>query len=514
MVEQKTRADFSIKNATAAMAARIVVILSGFLTRVVLTHTLNADYVGVNGLLSNILGALTLSEMGIDTALVYSLYRPVARHDIRKQKALVHLYGRIYPLIACAVACAGAVIYPLIRVLMRTRPDVEHFTFIYALYVLNAAGTYLLACRDLLFLADQRNYINTWFYSAFLLMQDILQIILLIFTQSYVLFMLAQIGCNLMRNLALYLYSGQCYPFLLDKRSVPVDSKERHSLWRNSAAMLLHKAGSVIINNTDTLCLTFFSGLRTVGAYANYYLIIGSIRQIADNAVRGIAGSVGNLAAGGERERVSRVFRLTLFGVNLLYGFCAICLFELLNSFVGLVFGESFVFPVPVSAVLCLNFYLNGIRQAVLVFRDSLGLFWYDRYKTVAESLVNLGTSILLALRMGTIGVFIGTTVSIVSVSLWVEPLVLYRKNLLQPVGGYFVLLLRYAAVSALAFLAVLAAVRLVGGGAQLTVFLKRLLCCMIVPGAVYWLCFRNTPQYCQLRSALERYRKNRRADR
>ncbi len=513
-VEQKTRTDFSIKNASAAMTARIIVILSGFLTRVVLTRMLNADYVGINGLFSNVLGALILSEMGVDTALVYSLYRPVAEQNTEKQKSLIHLYSRIYPLIACAVAGIGAAMYPLICALMRTRPNVEHLTLIYALYVLNAACTYPLAYRNLLLLADQRNYINTWFYSGFLLLQDILQIILLIYTRNYILFLLAQIGCNLAMNFSSYLYSGKRYPFLLEKQTAPVEKTERHSLLRNSTAMLIHKVGNVIINNTDNLCLTFFSGLQTVGVYANYYLIIGSIRQIADNAVRGIAGSIGNLAADGEKERVSRVFRLTLFGVNWLYGFCAICLYELLNPFVGIAFGESFIFPVPVTAVLCLNFYLNGIRQAVLVFRDSLGLFWYDRYKTIAESLVNLGTSILLALRMGTIGVFIGTTISIVSVSLWVEPLVLYREYLGQLVGGYFAILLRYMAVSALAFLASMAAAQAAGGGTLMEIFLKRLLCCITVPGAVYWLCFRNAEQYHQFIDALKRHRQNRRTDR
>lgn len=508
-VEQKTRTEFSIKNASVAMTARIVVILSGFLTRVVLTHTLSADYVGINGLLSNILGALTLSEMGVDVALVYSLYVPAANHNIEKQKSLIRLYSRVYPLIAGVVVGIGAAMYPLIRVLMRTRPDVEQFALIYALYVLNTACTYFFAYRSLLFLADQRNYINTRFYSAFLLLQDVFQIILLVFTHNYVLFLLAQIVCNLARNFSSYLYSGRRYPFLSDKHTVPVGTEERQKLLRNSSAMLIHRVGSVIINNTDNLCLTFFSGLRTVGAYANYYLIIGSIRQIADNMVRGIAGSVGNLAADGDRQRVSRVFRLTLFAVNWLYSFCAICLFELLNPFVELAFGREYVFSVPVTAVLCLNFYLNGLRQAVLVFRDSLGLFWYDRYKTVAESLVNLGTSILLALRMGTIGVFIGTTISIVFVSMWVEPLVLYRKYLGQPVREYFILLGRYMTVSTGAFLAVITAVHFTGGGTLLVIFLKRLVCCMLVPEVVYWLFFRKTEVYHQLIRALKGYRKN-----
>lgn len=491
------------------MASRIIVILSGFLTRVVLTHVLNTDYIGVNGLLTNILGALTLSEMGVETALVYFLYVPVAGNDTEKQKSLMHLYSRVYLVIACAVAGIGSAMYPLIRVLMRSQPDVEHFTLIYSLYVLNSVCTYVLAHRNMMFLANQLNYINICFYSGFLLLQDVLQILLLIFTRNYVLFLLAQIGCNLARNFTSYLYAGKRYPFLLGKHTAPVGKAERHNLLTNSSAMLLHKAGTVIINNTDNFCLTFFSGLRTVGAYANYYLIIGSIRQIADNAVRGIAGSVGNLAAEGEKQKVSRVFRLTLFTVNWLYSFCAICLFELLNPFVELVFGREYVFSVPVTAVLCLNFYLNGLRQAVLVFRDSLGLFWYDRYKTVAESLVNLGTSILLALRMGTIGVFIGTTISIVFVSMWVEPLVLYRKYLGRPVREYFILLGRYMVVSLVAFLAVIAAVHFTGDGTLPVIILKRLVCCMLVPEVVYWLFFRKTEVYHQLIRALKGYRKN-----
>ena len=59
--------------------------------------------------------------------------------------------------------------------------------------------------------------------------------------------------------------------------------------------MLMHKLGNVIVNNTDNLLISSFVGVVTAGIYSNYYLVIGSIRQVLEQALLGVAASVGNL---------------------------------------------------------------------------------------------------------------------------------------------------------------------------------------------------------------------------
>ncbi|MBO7698609.1 MAG: hypothetical protein J6S38_06205, partial [Erysipelotrichaceae bacterium] len=228
------------------------------------------------------------------------------------------------------------------------------------------------------------------------------------------------------------------YPNLNEDESKTQSKDDLDGLNRNVRAILLHKIGNTLINNIDNLVITSMAGFRMVGIYSIYYLIIGSIRQVLERGIHGIAGSLGNLGVSDDKEKVYPVFELVLFITVFLFGYFAIAIFEIINLFVELSFGKLYVFSSVIVAVLCLNFFLNGVRQATLTFRDSLGLFYKDRYKTIVESLINLFFSIVLTRYYGIIGVFIATSISIVTVSMWIEPLILYKDYFGLSVWLYF----------------------------------------------------------------------------
>ena len=135
--------------------------------------------------------------------------------------------------------------------------------------------------------------------------------------------------------------------------------------------MLMHKLGNVVVNNTDNLLISSFVGVISVGIYSNYFLLIGSVRQVLDQIFQGITASVGNLGATEDEGRVKSIFETAFFIGNWLYGAAAICLYELLNPFVELAFGKQYLFDMPVVLILCINFYINGTRKAVLTFRGT-----------------------------------------------------------------------------------------------------------------------------------------------
>ena len=490
-MEKNSRTEYSLRNSAVGMLAKILAILAGYVTRMVLVRVLSSDYVGVNGLLTNIMGAFALSALGVDTALVYAMYAPAAEGDLRRQRALMQLYSRIYRIFALVVLGFGLLIYPLLPLLVRERAQIASLELICALYILNTVLSYLWAYKRMMFLVHQRNYINELFDAGFLILQNVLQCLLLLRTGSYLLFLLTGIACTLVRNLLLTSYADRVYPFLREGEAAPVEEGERRSILRNIRAMLIHKTGMVVINNTDNLLLTAMFGLLAVGSYSNYYLIIGSVAQVLDRIIYGITASVGNLGATEDRSRVGRIFRVSFFATAWIYGFAAISLFVLLNPFVELSFGSRYLLPQVLTAVLSINLYLNGVRRATLVFRDSLGLFWYDRYKTPVEALVNLTASIVLARRMGMTGVFVGTTVSILLISFWVEPFVLYREYLKEPLAPYFGRFFLYLAAVALGCGATWWLCALVGGS-LLRRFVLRLLLCLTVPNLLFYTLSRH----------------------
>ena len=228
------------------------------------------------------------------------------------------------------------------------------------------------------------------------------------------------------------------YPYLKEKTKEQLPEDERKDIFRNIKAMLMHKLGNVVVNNTDNLLISSFVGVISVGIYSNYFLLIGSVRQVLDQIFQGITASVGNLGATEDEGRVKSIFETAFFIGNWLYGAAAICLYELLNPFVELAFGKQYLFDMPVVLILCINFYINGTRKAVLTFRDSLGLFWFDRYKALVEAVLNLAISLILVWKFGTFGVFAGTFLSTMLTSVWVEPYVLYRHRLHAKVASVF----------------------------------------------------------------------------
>lgn len=446
-MEARTRTEYSARNTTVALISRITAILMGYVLRVVFTHTLSESYVGVNGLFLDIINVLSLSEMGVGTAITFALYKPIAEEDIEKQKSLMQMFCRFYQLVAVIVAVAGLALIPFMDIVIKDYKSVDDLILIYLLYLINTICSYLLIYKKTLMDAHQLNYIGTFYQTMSWVLQDILQIIVLVFTGNFILFLLVNIITTIICNLCISWKADKMYPYLKEKQIAPLPVQERKQIFQNIRAMLMHKVGTVIVNNTDNLILSSFAGLSSVGSYSNYYLVIGSVRQLLTQVFQGITASVGNLGVTEDSVHVKKVFEAIFFLGQWMYGFSVICLYELINPFVQMSFGEQYLFSKEIVLILCINFFVNGMRNATLTFRDSLGLFYHDRYKAVAEAVLNLVISIILVNQMGVIGVFLGTLISMLLTSVWVEPYILYKYEFKMSCLGYFARYLLYAAV-------------------------------------------------------------------
>lgn len=481
---EKSRTEYSARNATVAVISKVLAILMGYVTRVVFTHTLSESYVGINGLFTDILNVLSLSELGMGTAITYALYRPIADGDIEKQKSLMQTYRRLYLIVASAVLIIGLSIIPFMNALIKDSQNIDHIILIYLMYLLNSVLSYLLIYKRTLIDAHQLSYVGELFNAAFLVIQNVVQIIVLKLSNNFILFLSVYLVCTFTCNVCISIKANKLYPFLKDKRPQPLDAEERRSIFKNIKAMLMHRIGAVAVNNTDNLLLSSMVGLAAAGKYSNYYLLIGSVRQILDRVFSGIAASVGNLGATADAARAKKIFDATFFIGQWMYGFSAICLYELLTPFVAVSFGVKYSFTQQIVLILCINFFITGMRKPVLVFKDSLGLFWYDRYKSIAEAVINLVVSIALALKLGTAGVFLGTLISTVTTSTWVEPYVLYKHHLKSPLAPYFVKYAVYSLVLAAAWLITDRVCMLMDGG-NVEIIVTRLAICVLIPNLI-----------------------------
>lgn len=495
----KSRTEHSARNTVVAITARILAILSGFFVRVIFTHTLSQEYVGINGLFTDIISILALSELGIGTAITFALYKPIADEDIEKQKSIMALYKKFYFAVACIVLAAGLLLIPFMNLLIKDHENIEHLILIYLLYLLSSFLSYFLIYKKTLVDAHQLGYIGVLYHTIFLLIQYFGQAFILIFTRNFILYLVLFILCTIGNNIMISIKADKLYPYLKDKNVKPLDGEEKGKIFENIRAMLLHKIGNVLVNNTDNLLLSSLIGSIVVGCYSNYFLIIGSVRQVLEQIFQGIAASVGNLGVTENKDRIKKIFLSTFFLDQWVYGAVSVVMYEVLDFFVGKSFGDSYVFEKSITLVLCINFYLLGIRQATIVFRDSMGLFKYDKYKAIAEAVINLAVSIVLGKLYGVIGIFLGTLISMTVTSLWIEPFIFYKYKLKESSLPYFGKLLLYMAVTAGLWWGEDYICHLLPEGTWL-MWVARILVCLLISNVVYLILYGRTKEFILLK--------------
>ena len=494
-----SRTENSLRNLRYAALLNLALVIVNFIARRIFVMVLSEQYLGLNGTFTNILSMLSIAELGVGTAITYSMYRPLAVHDEDLLLSLMALYRRFYRIIGLVIAVLGVALTPLLPYLTHDLPDIPNIRLIYLLFVANTVVSYFYSYKRSLIVCDQKKYIETGIHYGAYFVLNLVQIIFLALTKNYVVFLVLQVISTWGENFILARKADKLYPYLRDKDVRPMDKDDRNIIFRNVAAMSMHKVGAVVVNSTDNILISKLIGLATAGLYSNYYTIIHPLQTVTNQIFESIVASVGNLSANTDeegREHLRETFNDVFFFAFWIYTFCAVCLLNLLPPFIEFIWlrNRGWLLDRGTLIVLVINFYLYGMRRPVLTFRDASGAFWNDRYKPLFESIINLAASILLARRFGLMGIFLGTMVSTVTTSLWVEPYVLYRNVFDAPLRDYFIRFASHALVTAgICFLSVWICGLV---GYSLLSVIPRLLICLVLPNGVMFLLFCRTSEF------------------
>lgn len=432
------RTENSIKNLIYAFSGQAIGIIVNLITRFVFIRFLAQEYLGIDGLFTNLLSILSLVELGIGPAMTFSLYKPLAQKDEKKIGALMNLYKNSYNVVGILIIIIGLAITPLLPMFINQMPNIEEINVIYILFVLNSGFSYFYAYKRSLIIADQKKYIATFYRYLFFVILNICQIVILMITKNYLLFLVAQILFTVIENIAISKKTQQLYPFLKDHKKEKLEKETKKEISKNIVAMTIHKIGGVVVKSTDNIILSKFVGLTPVAIYSNYYLIINAVNTVLMQVFNSITASVGNLNVTENKKKLTDIFEKIFFVNFWIYSFSSICLYILLNHFINIWIGNNYLFSVSIVTIIVINFYITGMRNTVLTYRDALGLYWQDRYKAIFESIINIVASIIFVKMFGTFGVFLGTFISSITTCLWVEPYVLYKYGLKEKVCKYF----------------------------------------------------------------------------
>lgn len=432
------RTKSSLLNMFTAYLGQLSSVVILLISRYFFIQVLGREYLGLNGLFSNILTLLSLVELGVGPAIIYALYEPIAKEDHEKIKSLMKLYKKVYLVIGIVILLLGIALMPFLSFFISEPVDIPNLKLIFFLFVLSSSVTYFFSYKRSLISCDKYRYILPLYKYGIAIIANIIEIIILLLTKNYIIYLILQIIFIIIENLIISYKADQLYPYLKDKKIKALDKKTQKNIIKNTKAMVFHKLGSVLVRSTDNIIISKFISLTAVGYYSNYYLVTSAFDNVSNQLFNSITASAGNLYAVEDHSKSYIVFKRLFFINFIIYFIYASILLCVLNPFIEWWLGPKLLFTDKIVLVLVINIYLNGMRKGVLVFRDAMGLYYQDRYKPIFESLINIVVSIFLAQKIGIIGVFIGTTICILTTSFWVEPYILYKHGLKEKPINYF----------------------------------------------------------------------------
>ena len=445
----KSRTKQSAINASVSLVARVLTLILGFVSRVIFLKFLSAEYLGVNGLFTNVLTVLSFAELGIGNAIQFSLYKPVKENDREKIASLMRLYKWAYWSIAAFVLVVGVALIPFMDFIIAERPAIpENLIVIYLLFILNAASSYLFTYKQTLLVADQREYVVTIANSLSLVGQNIVHIVTLLLTRNYMVYLVSSITCMFLTNFLLSLIVNRQYPYIKNKKAPPLEKTEKKHIFRDIKALSISKIAGVACNGTDNIIITKMLGLLSVGLVSNYTLIINTMSGMLYSILSGVTGSLGNLNVEKNYQKNRRVFNELFLTSFLIYSVVGTCTIVLINGFIGEVWlrDEQYILPYTVIISLVLIGYQSGMNYAAYSFRTTLGYFDQVKYVYVATAALNIGLSILFCHWMGLAGIFFATTVSKLLTSEIADGYYAYKYGLgLSPVRYYLKWILYFA---------------------------------------------------------------------
>lgn len=496
-VKNEGRITKSTRNFIYGFFSQMIGLVLNFVVRTYFIQYLGIEYLGINGLFSNILTVLSLAELGFGTAMIYSMYRPLAHNDTRHLQALMNLYRKVYHAIGVTVTVLGFCVIPFFDFIIKDAPDIDHLVPIYLLFLGNSVSSYFYAYKRSLLYADQKSYVCSRYRFLFLLVKSAVQILVLVLYSNFILFLIIQIAATLAENIYITNYVNRHYPYIKIKNDERLEKEEFGRIKKDVYALILSKISHVAINGTSNIIISAVVGVIWVGLYSNYVMITGAVIMILSQIAEAIRGSVGNYIVKESPESHYALFRKIDFLNFWMYGFATITLFVLVNPFITLWIGAEYTLSMACVAIIALNFMLEGFLNSLWTFRTTMGLFTQGRYRPVIAAVINVIFAIILGKYWGIAGVLLGTTLSRLLVNVWFDPYIIFKHGFNRPAWSYMWrymgrISLMTAAVLMITLVAHLLHVTYAGWGALILMAFAAIL----ITNAMFLIVYRNNSEF------------------
>lgn len=452
-VKEYSRTKNSILNMTTGLFGQVTLTLLRFVSRTVFIYVLGAEYLGIGGLFSNILTLLALSELGVGSAIIFKLYKPMALHDKRRVKMLVKFFRKAYTAIGFAFLTLGLLMIPLLPMLIKNYNRLDELginaPFIFFLYLMQSVSTYLFsAYRTVVIKTAQKRYILNMVGFIFNVLTVGVQIAILLCPigflsdkpTKFMFYVGVVIILGIFQNWTCAFIATKMYPWAFKKEKESLSWEEQWGIVKDCAALMVYKVNGVVLKATDNLVISYFLGLHWVGLYSNYFLIYLTINQFVRHFHSGVKESMGNAYAKESIEKNYFIFEMMNYLTILLKGTACVGITICSNELIDLWVGEKYIIPQPLPLLLGIESLFYGLKVNLGQARNISGAFRQAWYRPLMGIVINLGVSILLCYKIGICGVIIGTITADVLTNFLIDPFIIHKYSYkgFKPASYYY----------------------------------------------------------------------------
>ncbi len=446
-----SKTEYTAKNAMWSIVGKLIGDILGFISRSFFIKYLGLYYLGLNSLFTSVLSVLSLAELGIGSAITFSLYKPLSEGDTEKIKSLMKYYKRAYTGIALAVTALGLIIMPFLRYIVS---DWESYASsasgynpytVYLIILATTATSYLLSYKRTLIIADQKEYVVKNFTTLFSIFSYAAQIVLLITTKNFYIYLCVALISSNLSNIFLNVIINGKYPYIKEKNVEKLDDGERKKIGKNVRALIVDKLGTTFVYQTDNIITSAIINTVIVGVVSNYNTVITTIAGFVNIITGAAQASLGHFIANADAERRYELFKTYRFIHFWQSSFATICIFALIQPFMKIwVVEDAYMLDMLSLFAFAVANYINLERGPILYFKIAGGIFDADKWLAFVMGIVNVGVSIGLGLWLGVAGIYFGTIVTGMLATI-VRPIIVYKRLFKRSSKEYFVMWCIYA---------------------------------------------------------------------
>lgn len=484
------------RNIAFGIILRIYQIVVPFLMRTAMIYLMGVEYLGLNSLFTSVLQVLNLAELGVGSAMVYSMYKPISEDDESTICALMKLYKTYYRIIGFAIAAIGLCFVPFISKLISG--DVPAGINIEILYLLNLGATvlsyWLFAYKGSILQAHQRTDIASKVTLVTSTIQYVLQLSVLWIFKNYYLYVIVLLLSQALTNIITALAADKLYPQYQPKGSI--SKHQIKQINQRIRDLFTSKVGSVIYDSADTIVVSSFLGLTVLAVYQNYYYILNAITSFMAVIFAACIAGIGNSIIVESKEKNFNDLNKFTFIICWVSGFCSTCLLCLYQPFMELWVGKDLM--LSFSAVICfvVYFFVRQINSLFNVYKDASGMWHEDRFRPLTAALVNLMLNLILVQFIGIYGVLLSTVIAILCVGMpWLLhnlfTVVFEKKYLLD----YLKNLLYYCVITLICCIGTYFVCAKINCNLIITLFTRGLVC-LLIPNLIYYLFYKDRHEF------------------